>query len=125
MNTIHNNIYPVLTTFNLPIHQPNDFTSFALPLCTIQDSREPSIFSSNVPFLCIIEDIRFPNELNLQIMKPFICTKINFEDDPEPLPYNVGYAWSYLDDTDWVDNAFQSIHGDDYTDTKVIGFIKL
>jgi hypothetical protein len=89
------------------------------------EGREPDIYSSNVPFLCIIEDIRFPNELHLQIMKPYICTKINFEDDPEPLPYNVGYAWSYLDDTDWVDNAFQSIHGDDYTDTKVIGFIKL
>jgi len=115
-----NNIYPLLTTFNLPLLKPSDFTSFALPLCTIQNDREPDIYSSNVPFLCLITDHRFPDELIFHIMKPYICDVSDDDCD-----YTTGYGWLYCGNDNWCDNQYHPVHGDTYDDRKVIGFIKL
>lgn len=109
----------VLNSFDLPVHQPSEFESICLKLCTIPDDNEQSIMNSNVPFLCIVTDYRFSNELTFLIMKPYVCYIEDYACE-----YQIGYGW--LDRSlNWVDNLFQPVHGLDYDDRKVIGFIKL
>ena len=118
MNTyLSNSPYTVLNSLQLPIINSTEFPAH---LCTIQDEREADVKYSKVPFLCIVVDIRFPDQCELSIMTPYAC----YICDSDEVGYDFGYGWQDSN-SNWIDNLFQPVHGMDYDDRKVVGWIIL
>lgn len=47
--------------------------NFPIKTCTIQNTREPTVFDSDTPFLCLVIDQRFKNDWRLVVLYPYIC----------------------------------------------------
>lgn len=47
--------------------------NFPIKTCTIQNTREPTVFDSDTPFLCLVIDRRFKNDWRLVVLYPYIC----------------------------------------------------